>query len=163
MIQMKFSFISIIYLFFQKIQKISTAFYIRIWDEFLQSKLKKNEYFYRVVKPPEVRMPFQIHRFHYLLSSQRTCSQSRKHIQWELPCTSHRDPSGIFIRNLKSGPLILICHVRNAEVVHVRECFLEKSSPLLRNPADLVLAVWSHNLELHLTGAGHGAPGPQHK
>ena len=123
---------------------------------------KKNEYFYRVVKPPEVRMPFQIHRFHYLLSSQRTCSQSRKHIQWELPYTSHLDPSGIFIRNLKSGPLILICHVRNAEVVHVCECFLEKSSPLLRNPADLVLAVRSHHLELHLTGAGHGAPGAQH-
>ena len=66
-------------------------------------------------------------------------------------------------RNNKSrASILLICHVRYAEVVHVCECFLEKSSPLLRNPADLVLAVRSHHLELHLSAAGHGEPGALH-
>ena len=54
---------------------------------------------------------------------------------------------------------VLIKILRDAEVVHVSEGLLQKSCPLFWNPPNLVFLVRSHHLELHVTPAGHGAPG----
>ena len=50
--------------------------------------------------------------------------------------------------------------LRDPEVVRVSECLLQQARPLLRDSADLCLAVRSENLELHVSPTGEGAPGP---
>ena len=49
--------------------------------------------------------------------------------------------------------------LRDAKVVHVSECFLDESCPLLGDPAHLVLLVRSHHFELHVSRTGPRAPG----
>ena len=56
--------------------------------------------------------------------------------------------------------VLCILFLRNAKVVHVGECLLDEAGPLLGDPAHLVLPVRRHHLELHVSGAGEGAPGP---
>ena len=54
---------------------------------------------------------------------------------------------------------IYIEHLRDAKVVHISEGLLDEPGPLLGDSAHLVLPVRGHHLELHVPGAGEGAPG----
>ena len=45
------------------------------------------------------------------------------------------------------------------EVVHIGECFLDETCPLLGDPAHLVLAIRSQHLELDIATEGEGAHG----
>ena len=50
--------------------------------------------------------------------------------------------------------------LRDSKVVRVSECLLDQARPLLRDLPDLCLAVRSEDLELDVSPAGKGAPGP---
>ena len=85
-----------------------------------------------------------VHHFLGLLSSQRTCNQSRTRHQSKLPYISHQDPWETC--NECCNDQFRLCDLRYPKVVHIRESFLQKTSPLFRDPPNFMGLIRSHNL-----------------